>query len=150
MYAWATSKLCDVCTYTFSSISTCLTRVMDDKVRSTLERHHKKAEKLTKDVRKHLQRCLDEGKHFNIGAAIKSNHISDGLKYSLATGNCKWLLIICLLFYSLRPRDFGNSLPDSCAIFSLTFYLAPFPTPTQTFQQGATRVPLPRPVYPRC
>jgi len=43
--------------------------------------------KLTLDVRKHLQRCLDEGKHFNIGAAIKSNHISDGLKYSLATGN---------------------------------------------------------------
>eukprot|EP00578_Thalassiosira_sp_NH16_P022706 CAMPEP_0181097394 /NCGR_PEP_ID=MMETSP1071-20121207/11545_1 /TAXON_ID=35127 /ORGANISM="Thalassiosira sp., Strain NH16" /LENGTH=1235 /DNA_ID=CAMNT_0023179871 /DNA_START=98 /DNA_END=3805 /DNA_ORIENTATION=- len=43
--------------------------------------------KLTKDVRRHLQRCLDEGKHFNIGAAIKSNHISDGLKYSLATGN---------------------------------------------------------------
>ena len=45
--------------------------------------------KLTKDVRRHLQRCLDEGKHFNIGAAIKSNHISDGLKYSLATGNCE-------------------------------------------------------------
>lgn len=44
--------------------------------------------KLTLDVRKHLQRCLDEGKHFNIGAAIKSNHITDGLKYSLATGNC--------------------------------------------------------------
>lgn len=43
--------------------------------------------KLTKDVRRHLQRCLDEGKHFNIGAAIKSNHITDGLKYSLATGN---------------------------------------------------------------
>ncbi|GAX22919.1 DNA-directed RNA polymerase II subunit RPB2 [Fistulifera solaris] len=43
--------------------------------------------KLTKDVRKHLQRCLDEGKHFNIGASIKSNHITDGLKYSLATGN---------------------------------------------------------------
>jgi DNA-directed RNA polymerase II subunit RPB2 len=41
--------------------------------------------KLTKDVRKHLQRCLDEGKHFNIGAAIKSDR--DGLKYSLATGN---------------------------------------------------------------
>ena len=45
--------------------------------------------KLTKDVRRHLQRCLDEGKHFNVGAAIKSSHISDGLKYSLATGNCK-------------------------------------------------------------
>ena len=43
--------------------------------------------KLTKDVRKHLQRCLDEGKNFNIGSAIKSNHITDGLKYSLATGN---------------------------------------------------------------
>jgi len=43
--------------------------------------------KLTKDVRKHLQRCLDETKHFNIGAGIKSNHITDGLKYSLATGN---------------------------------------------------------------
>lgn len=43
--------------------------------------------KLTKDVRRHLQRCLDEGKHFNIGAAIKSNHITDGLRYSLATGN---------------------------------------------------------------
>ena len=49
--------------------------------------------KLTKDVRRHLQRCLDEGKHFNIGAAIKSNHISDGLKYSLATGNCKCLVL---------------------------------------------------------
>lgn len=42
--------------------------------------------KLTLDVRRHLQRCLDEGKHFNIGAAMKSNHITDGLKYSLATG----------------------------------------------------------------
>jgi DNA-directed RNA polymerase beta subunit len=52
--------------------------------------------KLTKDVRKHLQRCLDEGKHFNIGAAIKSNHITDGLKYSLATGNCKLDAIICV------------------------------------------------------
>jgi DNA-directed RNA polymerase II subunit RPB2 len=43
--------------------------------------------KLTKDVRKHLQRCLDEGKFFSISSAIKSNHITDGLKYSLATGN---------------------------------------------------------------
>ena len=56
--------------------------------------------KLTLDVRKHLQRCLDEGKHFNIGAAIKSNHISDGLKYSLATGNCTYcycLVVVCLI-----------------------------------------------------
>uniref|UniRef100_A0A7S1BEL4 DNA-directed RNA polymerase subunit beta n=1 Tax=Corethron hystrix TaxID=216773 RepID=A0A7S1BEL4_9STRA len=43
--------------------------------------------KLTKDVRRHLQRCLEESRHFNLGAAIKSNHITDGLKYSLATGN---------------------------------------------------------------
>mmetsp|Transcript_3964 Transcript_3964/g.9690 ORF Transcript_3964/g.9690 Transcript_3964/m.9690 type:complete len:1241 (-) Transcript_3964:119-3841(-) len=43
--------------------------------------------KLTQDVRKHLQRSLDEGKPFVISSAIKSNHISDGLKYSLATGN---------------------------------------------------------------
>lgn len=43
--------------------------------------------KLTKDVRRHLQRCLDEGKRFNVGSSIKSNHITDGLKYSLATGN---------------------------------------------------------------
>jgi len=43
--------------------------------------------KLTKDVRRHLQQSLDKGMYFNIGAAIKSNHITDGLKYSLATGN---------------------------------------------------------------
>jgi DNA-directed RNA polymerase II subunit RPB2 len=55
--------------------------------------------KVTKDVRRHLQRCLDEGKHFNIGAAIKSNHITDGLKYSLATGNCKFLFQK-ILFYN--------------------------------------------------
>jgi DNA-directed RNA polymerase II subunit RPB2 len=64
--------------------------------------------KLTKDVRKHLQRCLDEGKHFNIGAAIKSNHISDGLKYSLATGNCTLSLsciLICIVSY-LQCFDF--------------------------------------------
>ena len=58
--------------------------------------------KLTLDVRRHLQRCLDEGKHFNIGAAIKSNHITDGLKYSLATGNCECVLCgIFLLFVSV-------------------------------------------------
>lgn len=43
--------------------------------------------KLTKDVRKYLQRCLDERKPFNIKSAIKSRTLSDGLKYSLATGN---------------------------------------------------------------
>uniref|UniRef100_A0A7S2F9I8 DNA-directed RNA polymerase subunit beta n=1 Tax=Octactis speculum TaxID=3111310 RepID=A0A7S2F9I8_9STRA len=43
--------------------------------------------KLTKDVRKYLQRCLDERKPFNVTTAIKSRTLSDGLKYSLATGN---------------------------------------------------------------
>lgn len=43
--------------------------------------------KLTKDVRKTLQICLDEGKEFNISNSIKSHHITEGLKYSLATGN---------------------------------------------------------------
>jgi RNA polymerase Rpb2, domain 2/RNA polymerase beta subunit len=67
--------------------------------------------KLTLDVRKHLQRCLDEGKHFNTGAAIKSNHISDGLKYSLATGNCKYMCGIVVEFnfcywFQLTPHDF--------------------------------------------
>lgn len=70
--------------------------------------------KLTKDVRKHLQRCLDEGKHFNIGAAIKSNHISDGLKYSLATGNCEWWWFcfprhFLLYLYSLDLLRFSPS-----------------------------------------
>lgn len=43
--------------------------------------------KLTKEVKKYLQKTLDEGKDFNLSLAIKSKIISDGLKYSLATGN---------------------------------------------------------------
>ena len=43
--------------------------------------------KLTNEVRKHLQKCLDGGKDFNLTYAIKPKTISDGLKYSLATGN---------------------------------------------------------------
>ena len=34
-------------------------------------------------ARKHLKRCLDEGKRFNIVAAFKSSHITNSLKYSL-------------------------------------------------------------------
>lgn len=69
--------------------------------------------KLTKDVRRHLQRCLDEGKHFNIGSAIKSNHLTDGLRYSLATGNCKccsllsrFIELICQLKCLISQRSF--------------------------------------------
>lgn len=42
---------------------------------------------LTKDVKKFLQKSLDDGRDFNLTQAIKSKTISDGLKYSLATGN---------------------------------------------------------------
>lgn len=72
--------------------------------------------KLTKDVRRHLQRCLDEGKHFNVGAAIKSNHISDGLKYSLATGNCEYDWFICWL------HQFGDIVNE---LFSNKFSTLP-------------------------
>lgn len=42
---------------------------------------------LTKDVKRYIQKCLDEGKQPNLGLAIKANTITKGLKYSLATGN---------------------------------------------------------------
>jgi DNA-directed RNA polymerase beta subunit len=43
--------------------------------------------KLTKDVKMHVQRCLDNGTTINVPHAIKISTISKGLKYSLATGN---------------------------------------------------------------
>jgi DNA-directed RNA polymerase II subunit RPB2 len=43
--------------------------------------------KLTKDVLGYLQKCIDEGRDFNLASAIKSRVITDGLRYSLATGN---------------------------------------------------------------
>jgi len=43
--------------------------------------------KLTKDISKTLQKCIDRNKEFNLNVAIRPNTISDGLKYSLATGN---------------------------------------------------------------
>ncbi|KAL7753232.1 DNA-dependent RNA polymerase II [Sorochytrium milnesiophthora] len=43
--------------------------------------------KLTKEVSRYLQKTIDEKKEFNINMAIKSNTITNGLKYSLATGN---------------------------------------------------------------
>ena len=43
--------------------------------------------KLTKDVRKYLQKCLDSAKDFSLALALDSRTITDGLKYSLATGN---------------------------------------------------------------
>jgi DNA-directed RNA polymerase II subunit RPB2 len=43
--------------------------------------------KLTKNVRRFLQRSIDEGKGLNLALAIKHDTISDGLRYALATGN---------------------------------------------------------------
>ncbi|KAI9319066.1 DNA-directed RNA polymerase II subunit RPB2 [Dichotomocladium elegans] len=43
--------------------------------------------KLTKDVSMYLQKCIESGREFNLTLAVKSNTITNGLKYSLATGN---------------------------------------------------------------
>ncbi|OMJ07383.1 DNA-directed RNA polymerase II subunit RPB2 [Smittium culicis] len=43
--------------------------------------------KVTKDMTRYLQKCIDSKRDFNLTMAIKSNTISAGLKYSLATGN---------------------------------------------------------------
>ena len=41
---------------------------------------------LCKEVRLYAQKFIDRGKEFRVELAIKSRIISDGLKYSLATG----------------------------------------------------------------
>ncbi|GFH26374.1 DNA-directed RNA polymerase subunit beta [Haematococcus lacustris] len=43
--------------------------------------------KLTKDMRQYVQKCVDSGKEINVPGAVKTQTISKGLKYSLATGN---------------------------------------------------------------
>ncbi|KAF9728970.1 DNA-dependent RNA polymerase II [Paraphaeosphaeria minitans] len=43
--------------------------------------------KLTKDVFKYLQRCVENNQEFNVQMAIKASILTNGLKYSLATGN---------------------------------------------------------------
>lgn len=42
---------------------------------------------LMKEVRLYAQKFIDRGKDFNLELAIKTRIITDGLKYSLATGN---------------------------------------------------------------
>ena len=42
---------------------------------------------LTKEVRLYAQKFIDSGKDFSLDLAIKTRIISDGLRYSLATGN---------------------------------------------------------------
>ncbi|KAF5312638.1 hypothetical protein D9619_002953 [Psilocybe cf. subviscida] len=43
--------------------------------------------KLTKDVYRYLQKCVETHKEFNLSLAVKHQTITNGLKYSLATGN---------------------------------------------------------------
>ncbi|KAI9810248.1 MAG: DNA-dependent RNA polymerase II [Pycnora praestabilis] len=43
--------------------------------------------KLTKDVASYLKKCVDNNREFNLTLGIKSTTITNGLKYSLATGN---------------------------------------------------------------
>jgi DNA-directed RNA polymerase II subunit RPB2 len=43
--------------------------------------------RLTGDVYKYLQRCVENGREFNLSLGIKSTTLTNGLKYSLATGN---------------------------------------------------------------
>ncbi|CAJ0745456.1 1243_t:CDS:10 [Entrophospora sp. SA101] len=43
--------------------------------------------KLTKDVSLYLRKCIDSNREFNLNLAIKAQTITNGLKYSLATGN---------------------------------------------------------------
>jgi DNA-directed RNA polymerase II subunit RPB2 len=43
--------------------------------------------KMVSDAKKYLQKCLDTGREFNTHMAIKANTITNGLRYSLSTGN---------------------------------------------------------------
>lgn len=42
---------------------------------------------LTKDMKRYIQKCLDDGRQPNLTLAVKTQIITKGLKYSLATGN---------------------------------------------------------------
>ncbi|KAH7106932.1 DNA-dependent RNA polymerase II second largest subunit [Auriculariales sp. MPI-PUGE-AT-0066] len=43
--------------------------------------------KMTKDVYRYMQKCVEARKPFKFDSAVKQNTITNGLKYSLATGN---------------------------------------------------------------
>lgn len=43
--------------------------------------------KLTKDIYRYMQRCVETNKDFNLNLAVKPSIITNGLRYSLATGN---------------------------------------------------------------
>lgn len=43
--------------------------------------------KLTGDMMAYMKRCVSEGKHFDLALGIRHSTLTNGLKYSLATGN---------------------------------------------------------------
>ncbi|KAL2205563.1 beta subunit of DNA-directed RNA polymerase [Sarocladium strictum] len=43
--------------------------------------------RMNQELSNYLKRCVQENKHFNLSMAIKPGTLSNGLKYSLATGN---------------------------------------------------------------
>lgn len=43
--------------------------------------------KLTGDMMAYMKRCVSEGKHFDLSLGIRHSTLTNGLKYSLATGN---------------------------------------------------------------
>jgi len=43
--------------------------------------------KLCTETAKHMQKCIENGKDFNIALGLKSTTITQGLRYALATGN---------------------------------------------------------------
>ncbi|KAJ2785011.1 DNA-dependent RNA polymerase II [Coemansia interrupta] len=43
--------------------------------------------KMTTDITRYLKKCIDTGREFNLVLAAKSETITSGLKYALATGN---------------------------------------------------------------
>ncbi|KAE8441509.1 DNA-dependent RNA polymerase II [Mollisiaceae sp. DMI_Dod_QoI] len=43
--------------------------------------------RLTQDVQKYLARCVENNREFNLTLGVKATTITNGLKYSLATGN---------------------------------------------------------------
>ena len=46
-----------------------------------------KFSQLVKDIKGYLHRCVEQNKEFNLTLAVKSNIITSGLRYCLATGN---------------------------------------------------------------
>lgn len=61
--------------------------MFQDDITSNMSVFPRMFKNLLKEIRIYAQKFIDRGKDFNLELAIKTRIISDGLKYSLATGN---------------------------------------------------------------